>query len=433
MKANLEKLSDLERKLNFTIPSDLVSAKFLKAYQSIQRQAALPGFRKGKAPLDMIRKKYRESVMSDVANDIIKEAYIQALTEHALNPVSFPQISFDQLAEDQDFQFSATLEVQPEVTLNKVDGIKVKKEKLEVSDEQIADVLKNLQDSKVEHKDSEKDTLENGLIATINFEGFIGGEALAGGKGEDYPLEIGSNQFIPGFEEKLIGMKLGEERKITLQFPEDYHASDIAGKEVVFDVKLNKIQEKSVPELTDDFAKTIGDYESLEALKKNIRESIEKREQKRIDEDFRKRLLELVVENNQFEVPKAQVEEQKKLLLQDVKQRFEQQGMGEAELANYAEKWADDLDKTAKFMVQSGYVINHLAKENDVQVGDEDIRKKLEEYAAESGIDVAQLEEFYKQGDSRSRLSYQILEEKVVDQLAEAANVSEVSKDKLES
>ncbi len=140
-----------------------------------------------------------------------------------------------------------------------------------------------------------------------------------------------------------------------------------------------------------------------------------------------------LVENNQFEVPKAQVEEQKKLLLQDVKQRFEQQGMGEAELANYAEKWADDLDKTAKFMVQSGYVINHLAKENDVQVGDEDIRKKLEEYAAESGIDVAQLEEFYKQGDSRSRLSYQILEEKVVDQLAEAANVSEVSKDKLES
>lgn len=432
MKSNLEKISNLERKLIFEIPSSTVDSKFQKAYQGIQKQVSLPGFRKGKAPIPLIKEKYKGQVMSDVVNDIIKEAYVAALTEHELDPVSFPQISFDHIEEGKDFQFSATLEIQPQIEVNKTSGLKIQKEKLEVSKEQVSEVIKNLLDSKMEYKDSTKDTLENGDIAIIDFDGSIDGEPLAGGKGEAYPLEIGANQFIPGFEEKLVGCKVNEERTIDLKFPDDYHAKEIAGKPVSFKVKLHKIQSKVCPELNDEFAKSVGDYENLAGLETNIRETLEKRESKRIEDEFRKRLLEEVVKNNSFEVPQSQVKEQKKLLLQDMENRFKSQGMGEKELKEYEEKWSEDLEKTAKFLIQSGYIVNKLSKDREIKVEDADIHVKLEEYAQESGISLEQLSSFYQQEESKSRLSYQILEEKVIDSIAKDSKIEEVSKDKIQ-
>jgi trigger factor len=431
MKSNVEKISGLERKLSIVVPPETVNSMFEKAYKGIQSRVNIPGFRKGKAPMPVIKQKYKGHVISDVVNDLVKDAYVKALVEHSIDPVSYPQISFDNVEENQAFQFSATVEIRPKVELKKTSGLKVQKEKLEVGDKQVDEILKNLQDSKTQHVDSTKAALAQGDVAMIDFEGFIAGEPLAGGKGENYPLEIGSNQFIPGFEEKLIGMALGEERKIAVKFPDDYHAADIAGKPVEFNVKLNKIQEKKTPELNDEFAKTVGTYETLAALKANIRETIEKREATRISEDFRKRLLKVLVNENEFDVPKTQVSEQREVLLKDMQSRMQNQGLPEAELKTYEEKWAAELDDAAKFMIQSGYLVNELAKTKEVKITDEDRSAKLRAYAEESGISFEQLSQFYKKDESQSRLDYQIIEEKVLDLVAKDCKIEEVEKSKI--
>jgi trigger factor len=431
MKSSLEKISGLERKISIVVPPEVVNSTFDKAYKGIQNQVNIPGFRKGKAPMPVIKQKYKGHVISDVVNDLVKDAYLKALIEHALDPVSYPQISFDNVEENKPFQFSATVEIRPKIELKKTSGLKVQKEKLNVDETQVNEILKNLQDSKTTHADSMKTTLEKGDIAMIDFEGFIEGQPLAGGKGENYPLEIGSNQFIPGFEEQLVGMNVGGSAKVRVKFPDDYHATDIAGKPVEFDVKLHKIQSKQTPELNDEFARTVGTYDNLDALKKNIRESIEKREQTRINEDFRKRLLKVLVKENKFDVPKSQVSEQRENLLNDMKNRMQNQGISESELKTYEGKWASELDEAALFMIESGYLVNELAKLKDIKVTDEDRNTKLRAYAEESGISFEQLSQFYKKDDSQSRLDYQIVEEKVLDAIANDCKVELVEKSKL--
>ncbi len=431
MKSNLEKISGLERKISIVVPPETVNSTFEKAYKGIQSQVNIPGFRKGKAPMPVIKQKYKGHVISDVVNDLVKDAYLKALVEHAIDPVSYPQIAFDNVEEGQEFQFSATIEIRPNIELKKISGLKIQKEKLIIGDEQVNDILKNLQDSKTINVDSTRPVLQSGDIAMIDFEGFIESEPLAGGKGENFPLEIGSNQFIPGFEEQLIGMSVGSDKKVSVKFPDDYHAKDIAGKPVEFNVKLHKIQEKQKPELNDEFAKTVGTYETLEALKANVRESIEKREVMRIAEDFRKRVLKALVKENPFEVPKTQVNEQRETLLKDMQSRMQNQGLSEADLKEYETKWAAELDDAAKFMIQSGYVVNALAKTKDVKITEEDRKQKLQAYAEESGISLEQLNQFYKKDDSQSRLDYQIVEEKVLDLVAQDCKIDEVEKSKL--
>jgi trigger factor len=389
MKSSLESPSNLERKLNIEVPAAEVQAAFERALIGVQRSVQVKGFRKGKAPLQTIRSIYGDRLKQDVIQDIIQANYVSALKEHSLDPVSPPTIEFDPLEDAKDFAFTVEFEIRPEVKLKKVEGLTVQKEKLEVTEKTIGDTIDEIRRARAEVVPVFEDRpAQLGDTAVIDFKGFIDGKELENGAAEGHSLELGSNTFIPGFEEGVVGMRPGVTAKVKAQFPEGYHVADLAGKPVEFDVTLKELKSKKLPELNDEFAKTLGPYESFEALKKAVQEDFEKRETKRINDDLKNRIMKVLVDNNPVAVPKALMIEQKKALIEDVKTRMEQQGMGEEAFDDYKQKWDPDFEQTASYMIQSSFLIDTIANENNLRATPSDIDVKMSEYAANTGIEM---------------------------------------------
>lgn len=433
MKSSLESPSTLERKLNIEVAAAEVQAAFERALVGVQKQVTIKGFRKGKAPLQTVRSIYGDRLKQDVIQDIIQTNYVSALREHSLDPVSYPTIEFDPLEDEKNFSFTAEFEIRPVIKDVKVDGLKVKKEKLEINDKTVHDTLEEIRGNRAEAVPVLEDrAAEKGDIAVIDFKGFVDGQELENGAAEGHELELGSNTFIPGFEDGVIGMRVGVTAAVKAQFPEGYHAAHLAGKTAEFQVTLKSLKKKQLPELNDEFAKGLGPYESLEALKKNIQEDQEKRESKRVNDELKNRLMRALVEANPVPVPKALMAEQKKALIEDFEKRMQQQGMGQEAYEDYKKKWDGDFEQTASYMIQSSFLIDKLATENKLRATEADIKAKLEEYAATTGIEMARLGEFYGDADRKSRLSYQITEEKVLDFLLAKAKVEEVSRAEIE-
>ncbi len=433
MKSNLETTSPLERKLNIEVPAAEVQAAFQRALSSVQKSVQVKGFRKGKAPLTTIRSIYGERLKQDVIQDIIQANYATALREHSLDPISFPTIEFDPMEDDKDFAFTAEFEVRPEVTLHQVEGLPVKKEKFEVTEKMINDTLEDIRKGRAEATPVLEDRpAQMGDVAVIDFEGFVDGAPLPGGQGENHELELGSNSFIPGFEEGVAGMRPGVTTTVKVNFPEPYHAPELSGKAAEFKVTLKSLKKKVLPELNDEFAKGLGQYDNLEALKTAIREDFEQREGKRIQDELKNRLMRVLVEKNPVQVPKALMAEQKKALVEDFQKRMQQQGMGADQFGDYKDKWDADFEQTASYMIQSSFLIDKLAAEKNLRATSSDIDVKLKEYAAQTGIEMSRLLEFYNEQDRKARLAYQVTEEKVLDYLISKANVQEVSKEEIE-
>lgn len=434
MKSSLETVSTLERKLNIEVPAAEVQAAFEKAFQGIQKHVTIKGFRKGKAPMNMVKSLYADRVQQDVIQDIVQSKYVDALKEHSLDPISYPTIEFDPVEEAKDFSFTAEFEVRPEVKLKKIERLTVKKEKLDLSDKAVNDTLEDIRKSRAEAAPVLEDRpAQSGDVATIDFKGFVDGNELENGAAEGHEIELGSNTFIPGFEEGLVGMKIGAEKTIQLSFPEGYHVSTLAGKPVEFKVTLKGLKKKVLPELNDEFAKNLGPmYQNLEDLKKAIREDFEKRESKRVNDDLKNRLMRVLVDHNPVEVPKALKEDQKKALVEDFKKRMQQQGMNEDQFEEYKGKWATDFEQTASYMIQSSFLIDKIAAEQDLRASATDVDTKLKEYAAQTGIELARVTEFYNEEDRRARLAYQITEEKVLEFLISKSDIKEVSREEIE-
>ena len=432
MASNIEDVSKLEKKITVEVPMQHVRDEFNRAYKSMQKSASIRGFRKGKAPLDTIRKMYAERVTPDVLNRLVDQSYREALNEHSVSPISFPDIDVNTFSEDQGLTFTAKVEVRPEVEIKKIEGLKIQREKLELPDSKIDEVLENIRQSRVAHEDILEDrAAKDGDVAVIDFDGKIDGEPLQGGQGTDHPLELGAGQFIPGFEEGVVGMKPGDQKDLTLTFPENYQAAEIAGKEVVFAVNLKKLQKKVVPELTDELVKEVSPHETLQALKDEIRKDLEKNEEKRIKDDLKDRLLKELVKNNPVDVPPSMLAKQKEALIDDLKQRMQQQGMGDGDFEEYKEKWDKDFSNTASIMIQSSFLISKLADEHDLNSTNADFEAKMEEYVQQTGIDMERIRGFYETDDQRQRLEFQLTEEKVVDFLISKAKVEEVAADKI--
>jgi trigger factor len=433
MKSNVEKISSLQRKLNIEIPSAIVQSSYERIFNDIQKEVTIKGFRKGKAPLATIKSLYNGKVKQDVVQDLIQQHYIKALLEHKLDPISHPEFEFDDLNEEKNFSFSATFDVRPEVALKKTEGLTVEKEILKFDDAQVDKVLENMRNSKGSYEDVlELRAAVNGDLAVIDFDGFVDGKALEGGSGKDHRLDLGSKQFIEGFEEGIVGMKVGEEKTLHLKFPTPYHSADLEGKAVEFKVKLNGLKKKVLPELTDDFVKSAGTgVNTIAEFKEAVKKDLEASEKKRIDDAFKNRLLKTLVKENPVEVPASLLKDQKNSLIEDFKKRMAQQGMDEASLAEYIEKWDKDFEKTASEMIQSSFLVDAIGKKFDLLCKQEDVDKKFQEYAAQTGIDETRIREFYSKEDTMSRLTYQITEEKVIAKLMETTKVKEVSKEQL--
>ncbi len=432
MKSTVDRGEGLARKLNVEIPVEKVQETFDKVYKAIQKKANIKGFRPGKAPLKTIKSIYADQVKSDVLNDLINEGYQNALEEHNLDPVGYPKMSFEPLLEEKDFSFSAEFEIRPEVQIKKFEGLPVQKEKLEISEDRVTAILENIRKS---HADTvtvfEDRAVSEGDVAVVDFTGLVGGEALPNGSALGHELELGSKQFIEGFEEGVVGMKIGESRTLNLRFPEGYHEASLSGAPVTFEVKLTGIKKKVLPEIDDNLAKKLGQFNTLEELKTRIVADIEEGDKKRIEDDLRNRLVKALVEANPVEAPQALVDQQKESLIEDFKGRLQQQGLTDKDFEEYKKKWDADFTESATFMVKSTFLLDALAEKLNLRATKSEVESKIHEYAQQTGIELSKIEEFYSKPERRSRLMFQITEEKVVSKLVESAQITEVSKDKL--
>lgn len=427
MKSNVEKVSNLSRKLNIEVPAEVVQTAFQKIFNGIQKEVTVKGFRKGKAPIATIKSIYGDRVRQDVVQDLIQKHYAEALTEHKLDPISYPEFEFSEPTENKDFSFTAAFDVRPEIALKKYEGLEVEKEKIEFDDSKINEVLENIRASRATFDVvSEDRPAKSSDVAVINFEGFMGGAPLENGSGTDHHLELGAKQFIDGFEDGIVGMKKGETKTLSLKFPDPYHSAELAGKPVEFKVTLNSLKAKVLPELNDEFVKTLGGPESLEDLKKTIKEDLQQNETKRVEDGFKNRLLKTLVKENPVEVPASLLKEQKASLVEDFKKRMANQGMGEGDFASYVEKWDGDFEKSAAEMIQSSFLVDAIAKKHDLFCKKEDLDAKFAEYVQQTGIEESRIREFYGRPEQSSRLTYMITEEKVINFLNKSVKVKEV-------
>jgi trigger factor len=415
MKSNLQKVSSLERRLQIEIPATMVAAAFDRVFKQVQKQAHLKGFRPGKAPIATIKTVYGDRVKQDVVQDLIEKHYSEALKEHSVFPINYPEFEFDVPTEGQDFAFSASFEVRPEIEVKKYEGLEVKKEAYKFDEAKVEAVLTNIRSSRASQVPVLEDrAAQNGDIAILNFDGMVDGKPLEGGKGTDYPLELGTKSFIDGFEEGVVGMKVGAEKTLHLKFPTPYSAKELEGKAVDFKVVLNKLMKKELPELNDEFLKSIGATETVEQLKETIKKDLEQTEMKRIEQDLKNNILKALVKANPIEVPPSMVRDQKKALVDDMKQKMLDQGMSDAEFVDYTSKWESDFNTTAQEMVQAGFLIDAIAEKEKLRCTPEDIDAKVTEYAGQTGLEEAKIREFYAKPEQQNRLNYSITEDKVI-------------------
>ncbi|OFZ28368.1 MAG: trigger factor [Bdellovibrionales bacterium RIFCSPHIGHO2_01_FULL_40_29] len=427
MKAQVQITEGLQRKLNVEIAKDVVKTAFDKVYQDIQRQVEIKGFRKGKAPLATIKTMYKGRVQGDVAQDLISKHYPVALQDQKVEPISYPEFEFEDPTEEKEFTFAAIFDVRPEVKIKKWEGLEVEKEKFTFDPSKIDQVIQNIRNSKAVMVDVlDNRPAQMGDIAIIDFEGFVNEKPLENGSGKDHNLELGSKQFIDGYEEGIVGMTVGQTKTLDLKFPSPYHAAELAGQPVSFKVTLKALKKKELPEMNDELLKSIGANQTVEEFKKTIQQDTEQTENKRIEDNFKNRLLKKLVEANPVDVPASLMKEQKASLIEDFKKRMTDQGMQPAEFEEYVQKWDADFAKTAAEMIQSSFLIDKLSQEHDLLCKQEDIDLKFEEYVKQTGIELARIKEWYGKPEQMSRLTYMITEEKVIKMLTEKTKIKMV-------
>lgn len=427
MSYSVENINGCTRKLVFTF-EDLDLTKEVKAaVLNKRKEVALKGFRKGKAPLGMVEQMYGPQIENEAVNTFIQNQFYEAVTAEKLKVVGQPSIDNMKYEPGKTVSFDAQVEVFPEVTIKDMKGLSFTKDTVSVEESEISDQEKNLLGSKsemVEVTDESKE-LVNGLFTVMNFQGTLkDGSQPENMKGEEFLLEIGSNQFIPGFEEQMIGMKKSDKKDIKVTFPEDYHAEELKSAEVTFSVEVIEIKEKILPDFTDELAKESG-YDSVEDFKTKTKETLFSQKERAADEKLHQEILEKLISENKFDLPLALISQQKTHLKNDVSKTLEQQGFNEQMMTEYFEKWQTDMTEKASFQVSSGLLLDALATQFEVEANDADVDEKLIEMAKTSGMELEQIKKYYTEDPKiKSNLMYGIREEKTFAKIKEIVTVS---------
>ena len=376
------KIEDLEKKnmkkLVIEVPAAEFEAAIEKAYQKNKNKINVQGFRKGKAPKSLIEKMYGPSIFyEDAANSLIPEAYSAAAKESGLEIVSRPEIDVTQVEKGKDFIFTATFAVKPEVKLGEYKGIEVEAAKIEVTDEEVAADLENARQQQARMITVEDRPVQDGDIATIDYEGFVDGVAFEGGKADGHALTIGSHSFIDTFEEQLIGKKIGEEVEVNVTFPAEYHAAELAGKPALFKVTIKGIKCRELPELNDEFAQEASEFDTLDEYKADIKAKIQTRKEKEADAAKREAVITKIIENTEMEIPEAMVEQQKIQMLEDFEMRLRSQGLSIEQYMQFtgmtANKFMESMAPQALKDIQYRLVLEAIAKEEKIEVEDSEL------------------------------------------------------------
>lgn len=433
MQVNVEQLSSIKKKINFEIPVERVQSEMQKAFAEVRKRAVIPGFRKGKAPEGLIRKSYQGQVESDVIKNLFNDSYFKYIQENKIFPVAHPEIDADGFVEGVPFKFSATIEVFPEIVVNEYEGFKVAREKYVADGNAVDARIEQMRDNLSQLKPlTEERPAANGDHVVIDFEGFVDGKSLEGGDAKDHQLELGSNSFIPGFEEQLVGMQSGEQKRISLCFPEKYHSAELSGKAVEFAVILKEIKVKEVPELDDAFAQELGEFETFADLKAKVAETIEKQEKDRIEREFKDALVKQLIEKNDFELPETMIDRQLSSMLENTNQRLQYQQMTLEMMGLDEQRYREQFRSVAASQVKGALLLHELAEKSGMVVSESDFEARMKKISEESGQDYNRVSKYYLQNkDAKQNLEEQIREEKVLELVAAKAIVVEMDKNEL--
>jgi len=387
-----------EVKLEITIEAEKFDNAMKKVYFQNAKYFNIPGFRKGKAPMNIVEKYYGAQIFyEDAFNEVATEAYDEALEANKIDAVSRPVVDIKQMEKGKDVIFTAVVQTKPEVELGKYKGIEIPKVEYKVEEKDIEHELGHMQEHNSRLITVDDRALENGDIATIDFEGFVDGVAFDGGKAEGHELEIGSGSFIPGFEDQLVGMKIDEEREIKVTFPKEYFSKDLAGKEAMFKVKLHEIKRKELPELDDEFAKDVSEFDTLAELKASIKEKIEKNNEQRQKYETEDLAIKAVCKDVKVDIPSGMVEFEVENMMKDFEQRLSYQGLNLDQYLKMIGKTEEEMKKEyepqAIEAIKSRLVLEAIIKAEKIEASEDEIKAKMEEMAKNYGKKVEEISE----------------------------------------
>lgn len=423
MSVQVENLEKNMAKLTIELPAEDLEKAMQAAYMKEKNKISIPGFRKGKVPRQMIEKMYGPEIFfEDAANALISQSYPKAVDESGIEIVSRPDIDITQIEKGKAFIYTAEVAVKPEVTLGEYKGITVTKVDTAVTEDELQDAIAKERESNARTITVEDRAIEDGDTAVIDFEGFVDGAAFEGGKGENHSLVIGSHSFIDNFEEQLIGKNTGDELEVNVTFPEEYHAPELAGRPAVFKVKINEIKAEELPDLDDEFAQDVSEFDTLEEYKEDVKKNLAERkaaDARRTQED---EAVQKIVENSQMEIPDAMVNTQAESMIDDFVNRIAQQGLSLEQYAQFTgttvEQMLDQMKPDALKRIQSGLVLEAIAVKEDIQVSAEDVEAEIGKMAEMYGMEADKMKEWL--GDSeKENLKKDIAVQKAVELIME--------------
>lgn len=406
MSAKWEKLEGNQGKLTVEVDAETFNKALNQAFQKVQKQVNIPGFRKGRVPRPIFEQRFGvESLYQDALDIVLPDAYAGAVEETGIEPVAQPEIDIDQIGKGQTLIFTAEVTVKPEVKLGEYKGLEVPKVDTEVTDEDVTAELEQLQKRHAELVVKEDEPAVEGDTVVIDFEGFVDGEAFEGGKAENHSLELGSGSFIPGFEEELVGVKTGDEKDVNVTFPEEYHAEELAGKPAVFKVKVHEVKGLVLPELDDDFAVDVDDeVETLDELKGKIQSRLKEQKEHTAKHEVENTILEKAAENAEIDVPEVMVDNEVDRMVKEFEQNLQQQGLN---LELYTQFSGQDLDALKETMkedaekrVRVSLTLEAIVKAENVEVTDEEVDKELENMSEMYNMPADQIKQILGSTDS---------------------------------
>ena len=428
MKAELVKKEGNKVTLKITVDNNKFEEAVNKAYNKTKGKYNIPGFRKGKAPKVVIETQYGKGVFYNDAIDMLfPEVYPEAIKELNIDPIDRPDLDIEEISKDNGLVMVVNVEVKPEFELGAYKGIEISKVDNTVSEEDVEARLNEMVNRNARLTSVEDKALENGDTTVIDFEGFENGVAFEGGKGENYNLVIGSNTFIPGFEDQLVGKKAGEEVEVNVTFPETYHVENLAGKPVVFNVKVNDVKVKEVPALDDEFAKDTTEFETLAELRADVKAKLEEQAKNAADAEMRNALVEKVSANTEVEVPEAMVQHQIDNMLMELNYQLQYQGLNLEQLLQMTGRGLDELREErradAERLVKSSLVLEAIAEKENVEANDADVDAELEKMAAMYNMEVEKIKSSLRETDIED-IKGQIKIRKTLDLLVENATIA---------
>lgn len=433
MSVQVEKLEKNMAKLTIEVSAEEFDAAIEQAYQKDKKKISLPGFRKGKAPRKMIEKMYGTGVFyEDAANIVIPKAYSEAAKECGEEIVSQPEISVTQIGAGQPFIFTAEVALKPAVTLGDYKGVEVEKTPVEVSEEEVDKEVDKERENNSRTIDVDDRAVEKGDMIKLNFEGFVDGTPFEGGKAEDYSLTIGSGSFIPGFEDQLIGAKIGEEVEVNVTFPEEYHAAELKGKPAVFKCTVNEIKVKELPEADDEFAKDVSEFDTLAEYKDDIRAKLLEKKTADAKREKQNKTVAKAVENATMEIPEAMITEQVRRMADDFARRLQSQGLSMDQYMQFTgltmDALAQQMRPEALKRIQNSLVLEAIAKAENIEVSDEKVNKEIEKMAAAYKMEADKLKELI--GDAeKEQMKSDLAIQAAVDMITDAAVEVEAAKE----